>query len=235
MSRKGFTIVELLIAVVVIATLAAITIVSYNGITKQARQAVVSNDARTVIQKIETHKALTDEYPASISSCPVPAADSLCLPQQGRLVYKFIPAVDTNGNYTRTLSPSYEVTVKGDGAVVYFSPAEKTTVQREFMQYTNLAPIIDHYGLVSYKLSFDIKSASTANTNKVRVYFQNGSTFRYGGLQYDAPVTTEWQRREVVFTPVLVNADVVSSSLAFFGVYDSGNIPTVRNVRLELN
>lgn len=38
---KGFTIVELLIVVVVIAILAAITVVSYNGITAQAEDSAL--------------------------------------------------------------------------------------------------------------------------------------------------------------------------------------------------
>lgn len=42
--QKGFTIVELLIVVVVIAILAAITIVSYNGITKQANTSGMKSD-----------------------------------------------------------------------------------------------------------------------------------------------------------------------------------------------
>ena len=47
-SNSGFTIVELLIVVVVIAILAAITIVSYNGITSNARASAVSTGLRQI-------------------------------------------------------------------------------------------------------------------------------------------------------------------------------------------
>lgn len=43
---SGFTIVELLIVIVVIAILAAITIVSFNGVTKNARQSVLLSDVK---------------------------------------------------------------------------------------------------------------------------------------------------------------------------------------------
>jgi len=52
----GFTIVELLIVVVVIAILAAITIVSYNGITSQARESARKSDLATWKKKSEIYK-----------------------------------------------------------------------------------------------------------------------------------------------------------------------------------
>ena len=45
---RGFTIVELLIVIVVIAILAAITIVAYNGVTSRANAAKNQTDALTV-------------------------------------------------------------------------------------------------------------------------------------------------------------------------------------------
>jgi prepilin-type N-terminal cleavage/methylation domain-containing protein len=51
-TQKGFTIVELLIVVVVIAILAAITIVSYNGIQARAQQAKIDSDLTTLNKAI---------------------------------------------------------------------------------------------------------------------------------------------------------------------------------------
>lgn len=55
-SVYGFTIVELLIVVVVIAILAAITIVSYNGITNKAKESVKASDIASWKKKSEIHK-----------------------------------------------------------------------------------------------------------------------------------------------------------------------------------
>lgn len=56
-AQRGFTIVELLIVVVVIAILAAITIVSYNGITARANQSAAKASAATIQKKAELFAA----------------------------------------------------------------------------------------------------------------------------------------------------------------------------------
>lgn len=67
-SRSGFTIVELLIVVVVIAILAAITIVAYNGINDRAKASAASSAAQQVGKKIATYAVTNEEqYPAALS------------------------------------------------------------------------------------------------------------------------------------------------------------------------
>lgn len=63
-NKKGFTIVELLIVVVVIAILAAITIVAYNGIQNRAKESAAQAGAAQAIKKIAQYATLNSEtYP----------------------------------------------------------------------------------------------------------------------------------------------------------------------------
>ena len=67
--RNGFTIVELLIVVVVIAILAAITLVSYNGIATQARDSQIRSIASQASKEIGL-------YTVTASNNPYPVAGS---------------------------------------------------------------------------------------------------------------------------------------------------------------
>lgn len=62
--QTGFTIVELLIVIVVIAILAAITIVAYNGIQNRANDTSIQSDLKNIAQKLEMFKVDNGYYPA---------------------------------------------------------------------------------------------------------------------------------------------------------------------------
>ena len=63
---------------------------------------------------------------------------------------------------------------------------------------------------------------------------QNGSGARYD-FYAGVPVTTSYASQTVIFTPTGPNSSFSQSILAFYGVYGSGNVPTVKNVRLQRN
>lgn len=65
---QGFTIVELLIVIVVIAILAAVTIVSYNGISTQARDSALKTELSGANQKILSYQAENSVYPDSLAA-----------------------------------------------------------------------------------------------------------------------------------------------------------------------
>lgn len=80
--QKGFTIVELLIVIVVIAILAAISIVVYNGISQRAKASAVQqalSDARSKLAVYTVDNA--DGYPTDIGV--------LNLPSSGGITYQY--------------------------------------------------------------------------------------------------------------------------------------------------
>ena len=61
--QKGFTIVELLIVIVVIAILAAITIVAYNGIQNRARSSQMVSGMTQYVKALASYAADKSTYP----------------------------------------------------------------------------------------------------------------------------------------------------------------------------
>ena len=88
---KAFTIVELLIVIVVIGILAAITIVSFGGITSQANVAAVKSDLDSNTRKLQLYFTQYGSYPTTLDGNNCPSA----------------PTVDTN--YCLKLSPGNTV------------------------------------------------------------------------------------------------------------------------------
>lgn len=228
----GFTIVELLIVIVVIGILAAISIVAYNGIQDKAQRSVAQAEVRNIEGKVKELFATSGAYPASITDCPNPAAGSLCLPNSGDKEVRYEAATAGGSSHSVRLQPTYDLAVMTPKQFLYTGVGERTGA-REFAHYTDFAPYIDKYGLRPYLLSFDIKTTSTASGQTMRVYFQNGSNTRYN-MGATVPVTTEYTRQTVTFTPTVNNLSVSQAMLAFYGVYDSGNRPIIKDVRLEL-
>ncbi len=62
-NRSGFTIVELLIAIVVIVILATISVVAYNGVQDRARNTYLLNDIESIKKTMEMYRGEYGEYP----------------------------------------------------------------------------------------------------------------------------------------------------------------------------
>lgn len=65
---RGFTVIELLIVIVVIAILTTITAVSYNGLQMRSRLSKIETDITTVQKLIEAYKARNGVYPITAAN-----------------------------------------------------------------------------------------------------------------------------------------------------------------------
>ena len=71
--NPAFTIVELLVVIVVIGILAAISIVSYAGITERAITARITSDLNNDSRLLELYKVEHESYPTALdgnTNCP---------------------------------------------------------------------------------------------------------------------------------------------------------------------
>lgn len=79
-NKQGFTIVELLIVVIVIAILATITIVGFNGIQNRAKDSALKSEISTMRKQLSVFATTnSDTYPSSINSCPTPVTGAACI------------------------------------------------------------------------------------------------------------------------------------------------------------
>ena len=114
-NKSGFTIVELLIVIVVIAILAAISIVAYNGIQNRAYDTSVRNDLNVLAKKAELYKIdeTSDKYPFGTQYDTVDngAADKMNM-QLSRSAYAISPTVNYNFlNCTNSSSPGSDYAI----------------------------------------------------------------------------------------------------------------------------
>ncbi len=82
-SKSGFTIVELLIVIVVIAILAAITVVAFNGIKDRAIDSEKASETATIKRKLEIFKVKNGYYPCYTDVAGTNGVTLLEIPLEG--------------------------------------------------------------------------------------------------------------------------------------------------------
>ena len=121
--QRGFTIVELLIVVVIIAILAAITIVAYNGIQNRAKASAAQSLANAIVKKAEAFNAIENTYPTAYNTFGT-GAGTAGNPAEAKLdnQSQVIATVPTDEK-----AVSYKKCATG-AQVIYFDAAKNTAV-----------------------------------------------------------------------------------------------------------
>lgn len=188
--------------------------------------------------------SITEEYYLSTSKTTQTGGSWTTTPptwSTGKYIWtrsKIVYANPTSTKYTTPICDSSweavnEVQIGGRNLLKDSEKEVGTTSVNEFVKFADIAPIFDKYGLIEYTISFDIKSADITNMNNVNVYCQNGSATKYNIGATPVIVTTEYQRKSITVTPIVADDSETQSTLAFYGHYGTGNIPIVRNVKIE--
>ncbi len=103
-NKQGFTIVELLIVVVVIAILAAITIVAYNGITQRTKASSLQTTVSQLAKRLESLKvsSSTEQYPVSLATAAITQPSNVTYSASPSAKAFCVVAVDGNLSYYAT-------------------------------------------------------------------------------------------------------------------------------------
>ncbi|MDO5741789.1 MAG: phage tail spike protein [Vagococcus sp.] len=140
----------------------------------------------------------------------------------------------TASDYTWSLMPQ-NIEIGGVNLLVGSDKEWTASGTREFFTTFDLAPIFEKYGLDEmYSLSLDLKSKDISKFNRVQVYMQNGGGTKYNFINRAVEVTEEYKRFKFEgLKPKLSSSTQTAAHLAFYGTYDTGNMPVVKNIKLE--
>ena len=114
--KQGFTIVELLVVIVVIGILAAITIVSYTGISGRAINSSVKSDISQAYKQLEISKTTssTDAYPVDQASANLKSSNGTTYTYYSDSPYKSYCLVATNNSTVYSVSSSNPLPISGN-------------------------------------------------------------------------------------------------------------------------
>ncbi len=122
--RRGFTIVELLIVVVVVAIIAGIVVVGFNTIGKQARDARRLTDIQSVAKALGLYYAENGSYPSTGGlTTDMPIADQNCTNNNPNKSADWVPGLAPQ--YIQALPQSFGPRETGYGCYIYASNGQQ--------------------------------------------------------------------------------------------------------------
>ncbi len=118
MKKSGFTLIEILVAVTIVAVLSVIGTVSYNSINKRSRDAKRRSDLEQVRSALELYRSDKASYPGSSASfvalTGLDTGDG-----NGPLVPTYLPSIPADPKNTAAIPVSYYYSPLGVGPPYY--------------------------------------------------------------------------------------------------------------------
>ena len=159
LNNKGFTIVELLIVIVVIAILAAISIVAYNGIQNRGRDSQRQSDFATLEKALKMYRIDNSGFPRCAStgvfvSGTDPAATCTLSAMVAQLVPKYISVAPQDpigaGSYIYRYAVGFKKT--GASCSLTYSPSEDAYLLGTKLESTTAGTCAGYWGLSDVNL-----------------------------------------------------------------------------------
>ncbi|MGO3702052.1 MAG: type II secretion system protein [Candidatus Saccharimonadales bacterium] len=137
--EKGFTIVELLIVIVVIAILAAISIVAFTGVQQRGRDSNRTSDASNIAKALTAYTSEGNEWPADAAAAQTALTDtSASVNVSSEVAGKVESASNTPTNNTDNDDYGYVTCDDGAGGPV---TGARITYQKENLASGETNPI----------------------------------------------------------------------------------------------
>ena len=113
------------------------------------------------------------------------------------------------------------------------NPELEKTGANEYLPYAYVQDIIDTYGTGSYSISFELKLAIAG---EFRCYTQDTSARKYTWTNRTFQGTTEYKRYSYILDDIsLYDDNYTNNRISFYATYETGKIPTVKNVQITQN
>ena len=169
-NRSGFTIVELLIVIVVIAILAAISIVAYTGIQNTARNSAVQSNLKTIHQRLSQYQVMSDD-----ERLPEPTIGSLSAIPIKLATASYTTAASTNVLYiVNNERTEFAVIAVASTGVAYVVSSQNSGV-REYDGASHSAPYPGSFTRIADYLNLSYTSNSN---NSFTAYNVNNGGWR---------------------------------------------------------
>ena len=214
---------ELLVVIVVIGILAAITIVSYSGISAKATVATLKSDLDNAKRQLSLYYVDHSAYPDSmVSNCPSPVDAKYCIKSSGTNTFTYSPASATPQAYSltaRTGSTVYNITNdSGPVAIPVVTIGAQTWMQYNLnvgTMVTGVTNQADNSIVEKYCYNDTLSNCTTYGGlyqwNEAMQYVVTAGAYGICPASFHIPTDTEYKTLETQLGMTQVQADLLNA------------------------